>query len=55
MSKVKEYYAHLNLLDDPDEEETCIEVHADGVKEVPKCDFCTEPCLNEWCPAKEEK
>jgi hypothetical protein len=31
-----------------DEEEKCIEVHADGVKEV-TCGFCDVNCGNDYC------
>lgn len=32
----------------------CLEVHADGVKEV-KCELCDVPCGNEWCCMKEQQ
>ncbi len=65
MSKVKNFWDNIVIYYGPEWDQDvpldipklkeCIEVHVDGVKEVPKCDFCIEPCSNEWCPAKEDK
>jgi hypothetical protein len=60
MSKVKTFWENMHVYygpewdQDPPKEETELEIHADGVKEVKKCDLCNEPCNNDWCCEKDE-
>lgn len=59
--KILEQLAHLldTIENLPDDEfarrfDKCVELHADGVKEV-KCEFCIEPCGMQHCCMKQEK
>lgn len=52
--KIQEFVEKATTEDLADRYNKCMEIHADGIKEI-KCECCSEPCGNECCCMKENQ
>jgi hypothetical protein len=54
LQQLQEYVENTDSDELAERFKSCMEIHADGVKEV-KCEFCDVNCGNSWCPYNEEE